>query len=117
MNIFTNLFIFFLENQVPPTIQLKQTVYKVRENEDVSFTIPFTGTPKPEAEWTTSGTVVKNTPRKKQTLSEESACLTIKKVADEDAGEYTVKLSNPVGDAHAALTLIILSTFENHLFV
>lgn len=80
------------ENQLPPTIHLKMNVYKVRENEDVTFTIPFTGTPKPEAEWYTSGTVIKSTPRKKQTLGEDSATLTIKKVADEDAGEYTIKL-------------------------
>lgn len=86
-------------------------VYKVRENEDVTFKIPFTGAPKPEAEWYTSGTVVKSTPRKKQTLGEDSATLTIKKVVDEDAGEYTIKLKNPVGDVQASLTLIILSKY------
>ncbi|XP_031619550.1 titin-like isoform X6 [Contarinia nasturtii] len=96
------------ENQLPPTIQLKENVYKVQENEDVTFTIPFTGSPKPEAEWFTSGTVVKPTPRKKKTMGEDSATLTIKKVADEDAGEYTIKLTNPVGDVQASLTLIIL---------
>lgn len=98
-----------LENQTPPTINLKETVYKVRENEDVTFTIPFAGTPKPEVEWFTSGTVVRSTPRKKKTLDEDSATLTIKKVVDDDAGEYTIKVTNPVGDVSAALKLIILS--------
>lgn len=104
-------FYIILENQVPPTIHLKQKVYKVRENENVTFTVPFTGTPKPEAEWFVSETVVKETPRKKKTLSEDSACLTIKKVVDEDAGEYIIKLKNPAGDVHAALSLVILSMY------
>lgn len=101
---------------MPPTIHLKKNVYKVRESEDVTFTIPFSGTPKPEAEWFTSGTVVKSTPRTKKTLGEDSASLTIKKVVDDDAGEYTIKLKNPVGDVQASLTLVILSKcnqFEN----
>lgn len=107
----------YLENQTPPTINLKKTVYKVRENEGVTFTVPFTGTPKPEAEWFTSGTVVKPTPHKKKTLDEESASLTIKKVLDEDAGEYTIKLTNPVGEVAATLTLIILSKCELNIFM
>lgn len=90
---------------------MKENVYKVKENEDITFTIPFTGTPKPEAEWVTSGTVVKSTPRTKKTLGEDSATLTIKKAIDKDAGEYTIKLTNPVGDAEASLTLIILSKY------
>lgn len=88
---------------------MKKTVYKVRENEDVTFTIPFGGTPTPEAEWFTSDTIVKTTPRKKKTIDEESATLTIRRVVDEDAGDYTIKLTNPVGDVSAALKLILLS--------
>lgn len=88
-------------------------MYKVRENEDVTFTIPFNGTPKPDAEWFTSGTVVKPSPRKEKTLGEDSAALTIRKVADEDAGEYTIKLTNPAGDVQASLTLVIMSKYSN----
>lgn len=99
---------------MPPTIQLKENVYKVRENEDVTFTIPFSGAPKPVAEWFTSGTVVKAGPRKEKTIGEDSAELTIKKVVDDDAGEYTIKLTNPVGDVQASLTLIILSKYLVH---
>lgn len=67
------------------------------------------GTPKPDAEWFTTGVVVKTSPRKKKAIDEDSATLTIKKVVDEDAGEYTIKLTNPVGDVSASLTLVILS--------
>lgn len=87
-------------------------MYKVRENEDITFTVPFSGTPKPEAEWTVSDTVVKSSPRRKKTLGEGAASLTIKKVVDDDAGEYTIRLKNPVGDVAASLQLIILSKFK-----
>lgn len=90
----------------------KDKVYKVKENEDVTFRIKLSGTPKPEAEWYTSGKVVKKSPRIAKTTDEQSASLTIKKVVDEDVGEYTIKAKNPCGEAEANLTLIIMSKFH-----
>lgn len=87
----------------------KDKIYKVRENEDVTFTVKLSGTPKPDAEWFASGKVVKKSPRIAKTSDEQSASLTIKKVVDEDVGEYTVKVKNPCGEAEANLTLIIMS--------
>lgn len=97
--------------QEPPTLTLddKDKVYKVKENEDVTFTVKLSGTPKPEAEWFASGKVVKKSPRIAKTSDEQSASLTIKTVVDEDVGEYTVKIKNPCGEAEANLTLIIMS--------
>lgn len=102
--------------QEPPTLTLddKDKIYKVKENDDVTFRVKLSGTPKPEAEWYTSGKVVKKSPRIAKTSDEQSASLTIKKVVDEDVGEYTVKIKNPCGEAEANLTLIIMSKF--HLF-
>lgn len=42
------------------------------------------------------------------TLGEESACLTIKKVEESDVGTYSLRLKNPVGEASAEMTLIIM---------
>lgn len=42
------------------------------------------------------------------TLGEESACLTIKKVEEADVGSYTLRLKNPIGEASAEMTLIIM---------
>lgn len=67
------------------------------------------GIPKPEVEWFTSNTVVKNDKRKKKTFDEDSASLTIKKVIDEDAGDYTIKVKNPIGDVEANITIVIMS--------
>lgn len=107
------ILIFRADIQSPPVLHLKEKVYKVRENEDISITVPFSGTPKPEAEWFVGGTVVKQTPRKKKATGEDSATLTIKKVVEKDAGDYTIRLKNPVGDVEAALTLIVLSELED----
>lgn len=41
-------------------------------------------------------------------MGEESASLTIKKVEESDAGTYTLRLKNPVGEASAEMTLIIM---------
>lgn len=69
------------------------------------------GTPQPNVEWTTSKKIIKPSPRIEKTIGEESASLTIRKVTDEDVGEYTIKVTNPSGEAEAFLTLVILSKF------
>jgi Immunoglobulin I-set domain len=99
--------------KMAPTISLddKNRQYKVRENEDVTFTVKFNAAPQPEAEWTVSKKVVTKSPRHTPTVDEKSACLTIRKVTDEDAGEYTIRLKNDGGDAEATLNLIIMSKF------
>lgn len=91
-------------------------MYKVKEDDDVTFTVKLSGNPEPEVEWSTSKKVVKPSPRIQKTMGEESASLTIKKVTDEDVGEYTIKVTNPSGEAEAFLTLIILSKRANYLF-
>lgn len=100
--------------KTPPKIIIDDAdrVYKVREGEDVTFNVKLSGTPAPDVEWSTSGTVVKPSARTKPTFDEKSASLTIKKVSDEDVGEYIIKVKNPSGEADAFLTLIILSKFE-----
>lgn len=84
-------------------------MYKVRENEDVTFTLKLSGTPKPETEWYKSKKVIKKAPRIAKTSDDQSASLTIKKVVETDVGEYTVRAKNPRGEAEASLTLVIIS--------
>lgn len=102
---------FLIDLKTPPTIAIddKNKVYKVRENEDVTFTVKVTGNPEPDVEWSTSKKIIKPSPRVEKTFREEAASLTIRKVTDEDVGEYTIKVTNPSGEAEAFLTLVILS--------
>lgn len=96
--------------KMPPTIIIddKDREYKVKEGEDVTFTVKYSATPKPEAEWSVAKTVIKKTPTKTYKVDEDSASLTIKKVQEVDAGDYTIKLKNECGEAEASLTLIIM---------
>jgi hypothetical protein len=46
-----------------------------------------------------------------QTLTDAAASLTIRKVEEEDVGNYTIKLSNNCGEATAELTLILMGMY------
>ncbi|TDG44139.1 hypothetical protein AWZ03_009416, partial [Drosophila navojoa] len=97
------------ELKLPPVITSdKDQTIKVKENEDATFTVKYTGAPTPEAEWTSRKVVIPKSKRTIPTIDEQSATLTIKKVVDDDEGEYTVKLVNPVGEAEASLHLLIM---------
>lgn len=73
----------------------------------------MSGVPTPEAEWYKSKTIMLPSPKAEQTFDEQSATLTIKKVSNEDAGSYTIKLRNECGEVEAALTLIIMRKSHN----
>lgn len=100
------------ELKLPPVITSdKDQTIKVKENDDATFTVKYTGVPTPEAVWTTKKVVIPKSKRIIPTIDEQSATLTIKKVVDDDEGEYTVKLVNPVGDAEASLHLVIMRKY------
>lgn len=96
-----------------PSIALEdiERIYKVRNEEDVTVNIKFSATPKPEVEWFVSGTLVKPSKRLEIKSSDNTASLTIKKVVEEDAGSYTVKLRNSCGEAETSLQIIFMSKF------
>lgn len=94
-------------------------MYKVQENQDVTIIVKFTGTPQPTAEWFKENAVLKIKNKIEPKIDEESATLTIKKVIEEDAGDYTLKLKNPSGEAEAYLHLVIKSkiTFKKNICI
>lgn len=82
--------------------------YKVKKEDDVTFTVKFNATPKPEDEWTVSGNIIKKSDRIIPKLDEQSASLTIKRVEETDAGEYTIKLRNVCGEVETSLRVIFM---------
>lgn len=92
----------------PIILSDKDQTVKVKENDDVTFTVKYTGVPQPEATWSTSKKVIVKSKRLIPTIDEQSATLTIKKVVEEDEDNYTVQLTNPVGEAEASLHLVIM---------
>lgn len=83
-------------------------MYKVCENEDVTFNVKVSGVPAPEIEWSQSSKIIQKSPRTIPTFDEQSAQLTIRRVTGDDEGNYTIRLKNPSGEAEANLTLIIM---------
>lgn len=93
----------------PPTITMDDKVYKVLPGEEVTLRAKVAGSPKPTAEWSVNGTLIKPSPNKIPQIENEYATLTIQKVMPEDGGEYTIRVRNEHGDVEETVTLIIMS--------
>uniref|UniRef100_A0A182P3R5 Titin n=1 Tax=Anopheles epiroticus TaxID=199890 RepID=A0A182P3R5_9DIPT len=94
--------------KVAPTIfEEGPRTFTIRKDEDVTFSVKFNATPKPEAEWRVNKRVIIPSSKFISTVTEETASLTIKRAAEVDAGEFTLKLTNECGDASTSFTLII----------
>uniref|UniRef100_A0A182MBM1 Titin-like n=1 Tax=Anopheles culicifacies TaxID=139723 RepID=A0A182MBM1_9DIPT len=94
--------------KVAPTIfEDGPRAFTIRKDEDVTFSVKFNATPKPEAEWRVNKRVIIPSAKFVSTVTEETASLTIKRAAEVDAGEFTLKLFNECGDANASFTLVI----------
>lgn len=92
----------------PPKISVESPKkYKVKKGHDVDMTVRFSAAPKPTDEWTVDGRVVTKSKRVTKTIDEASATLTIKKVQEDDVGDYTLKLINTHGEATTEIKLII----------
>lgn len=80
----------------------------MQENEDVTFNVKLSGVPAPTVEWFQSGKLLTKSAKSSPTYDEKSAQLTIRKVVDNDAGDYTIRLKNPCGEVETSLKLIIM---------
>lgn len=85
--------------------------YKVRKGEDLEIVVKFTATPKPNDEWTVNGHVVTKSKRVVPSIDEESAILTIRKIQEEDVGDYILKLMNNVGEASIEINVVIVREY------
>lgn len=90
--------------------------YRVKNDDEVTFTIKFNATPKPECDWTTSERIIKKSERHEPSVNEQSASLTIRKIIESDGGDYTIKLRNFCGEVETSLKVIYMSKFSNSLF-
>lgn len=73
----------------------------------------FSATPKPSDEWTVSGNVIaKKSKRVVSSIDEESAALTIRKIQEEDVGDYALKLVNNVGEAAIEISVVIVREYN-----
>ncbi|KAL8565325.1 hypothetical protein ACOMHN_029021 [Nucella lapillus] len=64
---------------------------------DVSFTVEYTGQPKPEVLWFKNGTEVGNAGRTRIRTQDHQCTLIISELYEKDAGEIVCELVNPLG--------------------
>lgn len=101
---------------MPPKIDTTNKEIKVKENEDATITLNYTSTTLPRDEWSCQGIVLVKSKRIATKLTDTFASLTIKKVQESDAGEYTLNLRNSGGRSTADVSIIIMSKFNNLIF-
>lgn len=81
--------------RIDPNFRLKDIV--VMAGEKFSLEVPFTGTPKPKAEWHVNGELVVPNDRISSEVNADFTILKNKKAKRGDSGIYSLKLSNPEG--------------------
>ena len=86
-------------------------LYKVKKGDDVNINVKFSASPMPTEEWTVNGRVVSKTKRIIPSIQEESATLTVKKIEENDIGDYTLKLVNFHGEAEINIKVIIIRKY------
>lgn len=94
-----------------PTIHMDNLdkTYKVRQEEDVTFVVKFNAYPLPDFEWSCNGKALQKTKRFEPKITDQSASLTIKRCIEDDAGDYSLKLINSIGEAETSLKLIFMN--------
>uniref|UniRef100_T1JH06 Titin n=1 Tax=Strigamia maritima TaxID=126957 RepID=T1JH06_STRMM len=80
----------------------------VKKGDDVKVEVNFKCVPKPKIEWEFNEATIK--PSKKYVIEEADtkATIYVKKVEKEDAGNYTLKISNKVGDVRVEVTIKVI---------
>lgn len=118
LRMYTNFIIIIIVTETAPKIHIDDTKkeYKVRENEDINMTLEYTSTTLPRDEWSCQGIVLVKSKRINTKITDSSASLTIKKVQETDAGQYTLDLRNNAGRTSAVVSLTVISKFISYIF-
>ena len=107
-----------LPPSVSPEWEAEHTVVWVkRGQQDVVIEVPFSGWPTPKAEWFFKGKPVRKTKKASYTIGEASAQLTLKLVEENEAGQYTCKLSNECGEVSVSATVKLIGKYAPYLMV
>lgn len=94
--------------QSPPKISVESSkTFTVDKGENVEMAVKFSASPKPVDKWSSNGLILENSKRILTKIDDDLATLTIKNVQSEDSKNYTLKLTNPFGDASTDVYLIV----------
>ncbi|XP_044005491.1 titin-like [Aphidius gifuensis] len=94
--------------QSPPKICVESAkAFTVNRGENIEMPVKFSASPKPIDKWSSNGLILNDSERMFTTVDDDLATLTIKNVRREDSKNYTLKLTNPYGDASTNIHLIV----------
>lgn len=85
---------------------------KIFETQSTTFEIHATGVPKPEAKWFKDGKPIKMTDRLKWSSNGDFFKLVLTNAQLDDAGVYTCKLTNKLGEKTVEGTLTVATAIE-----
>ncbi|KAM3181520.1 hypothetical protein ACTXT7_014207 [Hymenolepis weldensis] len=103
-----------LDMQVAPTLRLSENfedTIVMKAGSSTVVEIPFVASPKPTVKWSWKPAKAgsqETTPRFKPDVAAGLTSLPIGKVKGEDAGDYSVKISNELGDVSVTVHLLVL---------
>lgn len=101
---------FFPEHEVPPFFDLKPVSVDLALGESGSFKCHVTGTAPIKITWAKDNREIRPGGNYKMTLVENTATLTVLKVAKGDAGQYTCYASNVAGKDSCSAQLGVQGT-------
>lgn len=102
--------LFFPEHEVPPFFDLKPVSVELALGESGSFKCHVTGTAPIKITWAKDNREIRPGGNYKMTLVENTATLTVLKVAKGDAGQYTCYASNVAGKDSCSAQLGVQGT-------
>uniref|UniRef100_A0A3Q0QSI2 Titin n=1 Tax=Amphilophus citrinellus TaxID=61819 RepID=A0A3Q0QSI2_AMPCI len=82
---------------IEPAVRPKVSSYSVQVGYDLKIEVPIAGHPKPIVTWTKDGVALKQTTRVNVTDSAHNTTLTIKDSTRDDAGMYSINVTNALG--------------------
>uniref|UniRef100_A0A3Q0QVF0 Titin n=1 Tax=Amphilophus citrinellus TaxID=61819 RepID=A0A3Q0QVF0_AMPCI len=94
-----------------PDLELDADMRKminIRVGYDLKIEVPIAGHPKPIVTWTKDGVALKQTTRVNVTDSAHNTTLTIKDSTRDDAGMYSINVTNALGSKDATIEVITL---------
>ncbi len=95
---------------VPPRLKVSATLdsgLSICRGQAMKISIPVQGEPFPKVVWTKDGEIIERSSHYEVTQDEHNVTLVAHDVEKSDAGQYAVKVENPLGTDQASFKIMI----------
>lgn len=91
-----------------PKIEEYISEYRIKNGEDVTFTVKYNTNMGPRDEWSVNGKYIIKSKKVESKLTNVTASLTLRKLEDVDTGTYKLRLRNNCGEDSAEIKLTVI---------